>query len=138
MRITLSDQASVGLALKAAIQALPALMIPSSRRVSASQALGRKFNTASRQDTGLLFDSADSEDGPKRATIDPKATVANVCYREFQFSCLDGLGQLLHQESPYSSNRYPSLLTLRVRVQDGVDDETWLVERDVLRALVRK
>jgi hypothetical protein len=94
MRITLGDQASVGLDLKAAIHALPALMIQSSRRVSASQALGRKSNTASRQDTGLLFDSADSEDGPKRATIDPQLPLTNVRFAPIK-SLLSALLRLL-------------------------------------------
>jgi hypothetical protein len=35
--------------------------------------------------------------------IDPKATVANVSYREFQFLCSDCLAQMFDGESPFGA-----------------------------------
>jgi hypothetical protein len=51
-----------------------------------------------------------SERGEKLSTFDPKATVANVCYREFRLLYSDCLAQMLDQESPFRRTGIPFYL----------------------------
>jgi len=64
----------------------------------------RQRRRASRRpsSSAIALRTTDSE-----SEIDPKATVANVSYREFQFACSDCLAQMLDQECRFRRTAIP-------------------------------
>ena len=69
----------------------------------------KKSDQLGSNNSGVAVSLRDWRDN-KSPAFDPKATVANVSYREFQLLCSDCLAQMLDQESPFRRPGIPFYL----------------------------
>ena len=74
----------------------------------------------------------EDKSSPKVDGEDPKATVANVPKSEIPIPRFGLSGANARLGKSFSPTGIRILLALRVHLTDGIDDETWLIERDVL------